>query len=394
MRPRDNCDCSKHEFKRDGSIIDLKILIVLGTRPEAIKMAPIINELRIREKEFQVSVCLTAQHRDLLDQVIDLFSLPVDDDLDLMKQDQTIFDITANVLTKMADVLDARKPDVVLVHGDTTTTFAAALACYYKGIKVGHVEAGLRTYDKLRPFPEEMNRRLGDDLCDYHYAPTKGSRENLLKENIPEAEIRVTGNTVIDALLDVADRPFQFDDPLLRDVGKERRLILVTAHRRESFGDRFVQMCKAMRDLAQENSDVEIVYPVHPNPNVRKAVDEVLKNQDRVHLIKPLDYLSFVHLLKKAAIVLTDSGGIQEEAPSLGIPVLVMREVTERPEAIQAGTAMLVGNTYDGIVKNVQRLLNDEEAYGAMANAVNPYGDGKASKRIVDHLASLGELNS
>ncbi len=372
----------------------MKILVVMGTRPEAIKMAPIINELRAREKDFHVSVCLTAQHRDLLDQVIDLFSLPVDDDLDLMKKDQTIFDITANVLTSMGDVLDARKPDVVLVHGDTTTTFAAALACYYKGVKVGHVEAGLRTYDKLRPFPEEMNRRLGDDLCDYHYAPTQGSRENLLRENIPEAGIRITGNTVIDSLLDVADRPFQFDDPLLRDAGTDRRLILVTAHRRESFGDRFVQMCEAMRDLAKENSDVEIVYPVHPNPNVRKAVVEVLKNQDRVHLIEPLDYLSFVQLLKKASIVLTDSGGIQEEAPSLGIPVLVMREVTERPEAIEAGTAMLVGNTYDGIVENVQRLLDDEQAYAAMANAVNPYGDGKASKRIVDHLASLGEIPS
>jgi UDP-N-acetylglucosamine 2-epimerase len=363
----------------------------MGTRPEAIKMAPLVNELRAREAELHVSVCLTAQHRELLDQVIDIFALPVDYDLDLMKENQTIFDITADVLTGMGDVLDACKPDVVLVHGDTTTSFASALACYYKGIKVGHVEAGLRTYDKLRPFPEEMNRRLGDDLCDYHYAPTEGARDNLLRENIPEDGIQITGNTVIDALLEVADRPYQFDDPLLRDVGSERRLILVTAHRRESFGERFVQMCTAMRDLARDNPEIEIVYPVHPNPNVRKAVDEVLSDQDRVHLIEPLDYLSFVHVLKKATIVLTDSGGIQEEAPSLGIPVLVMREVTERPEAVDAGTAMLVGNTYDGIVQNVQHLLDDKQAYAAMANAVNPYGDGKASRRIVDHLVSLGE---
>ncbi len=374
--------------------MSVKVLVVMGTRPEAIKMAPVVNELRARKSDFDVSVCLTAQHRDLLDQVIDLFSLPVDYDLDLMKKDQTIFDITAKVLSKMGGVLDASKPDIVLVHGDTTTTFAAALACYYKGIKVGHVEAGLRTYDKLRPFPEEMNRRLGDALCDYHYAPTQGARDNLLKENIPEAGIRITGNTVIDALLDAVERPFPPDDALLNELGKERQLVLVTAHRRESFGERFTQMCTAIRDLVRDNSDIEIVYPVHPNPNVRKAVDEVLRDQERIHLIEPLDYLSFVHLLKRAAIVLTDSGGIQEEAPSLGIPVLVMREVTERPEAVEAGTAMLVGNSYEGIVENVQRLLDDEGAYAAMANAVNPYGDGKASKRIADHLASLGETHS
>jgi UDP-N-acetylglucosamine 2-epimerase (non-hydrolysing) len=367
----------------------MKVLVVMGTRPEAIKMAPVINELRSRDGEFDVSVCLTAQHRELLDQVIDVFSLPVDYDLDLMKANQTIFDVTANVLLKMDEVLDDCKPDVVLVHGDTTTSFAAALACYYKNVKVGHVEAGLRTYDKLRPFPEEMNRRLGDDLCDYHYAPTAGSEENLLSERIPSDGICATGNTVIDALLEVAERPYTFKDPLLESVGAERRLILVTAHRRESFGDRFVQMCTAVRDLARRNPDIEVVYPVHPNPNVRKAVDQVLKGEERVHLTEPLDYLPFVHVLKKAAIVLTDSGGIQEEAPSLGKPVLVMREVTERPEAVEAGTAMLVGNTYDGIVDNVQRLLDDPNAYDAMANAVNPYGDGEASKRIADHLASL-----
>ncbi|MFW6286500.1 MAG: non-hydrolyzing UDP-N-acetylglucosamine 2-epimerase [Candidatus Sumerlaeota bacterium] len=368
----------------------MKVLVVMGTRPEAIKMAPVVNALRQRDR-LEVSVCLTAQHRELLDQVIDVFQLPVNYDLNLMQPNQTIFDVTSNVLLRMAEVLDEDQPDVVLVHGDTTTSFAAALACYYKRVKVGHVEAGLRTHDKWRPFPEEMNRRLGDALCDYYYAPTEGSRENLLNENLDEEAIFITGNTVIDALLDIASRDYRFDDPFLAKLGTERKLILVTAHRRESFGEPFRQMCTAMRDLAANNSDVEIVYPVHPNPNVRRAVDEVLKGQDRVHLIEPLDYLPFVHLLKKSTIVLTDSGGIQEEAPSLGKPVLVMREVTERPEAIVAGTAMLVGNSYDGIVENVQRLLDNAEAYEAMANAVNPYGDGLASKRIADHLCSLGK---
>lgn len=367
----------------------MKILVVMGTRPEAIKMAPIVNELRRRPAEFDVSVCLTAQHRELLDQVIDVFGLSVEYDLNLMKPNQTIFDITTNVLNGMAGVLDDAAPDVVLVHGDTTTTFAAALACYYKNVRVGHVEAGLRTYDKYRPFPEEMNRVLGDALCDYHYAPTAGSRENLLRENIADAGIIITGNTVIDALLEVTDRPYEFTNPVIRDAGTERRLILVTAHRRESFGERFDQMCTAIRDLAARNPDVEIVYPVHPNPNVLDSVNRILKGQDRVYLIEPLDYVPFVHLLKKSTIVLTDSGGIQEEAPSLGKPVLVMREMTERPEAVDGGTARLVGNTYDGIVENVQRLLDDPAAYAAMANAVNPYGDGLASKRIADHLASL-----
>jgi len=368
-----------------------KVLVVMGTRPEAIKMAPVVNAIREREG-LEVSVCLTAQHRELLDQVIDVFDIAVDYDLNLMQPDQTIFDVTSNVLLRMAEVLDKSQPDVALVHGDTTTSFAAALACYYKRIKVGHVEAGLRTHDKYRPFPEEMNRRLGDALCDYYYAPTEGSRDNLLKENLGPENIFVTGNTVIDALLEIAGRDFEFEDSFLSGAGSERKLILVTAHRRESFGEPFRQMCTAMRDLAADNADVEIVYPVHPNPNVRRMVDEVLKDQDRVHLIEPLDYLPFVHLLKKSHIVLTDSGGIQEEAPSLGKPVLVMREVTERPEAIGAGTAMLVGNSYDGIVENVQRLLDNAEAYGAMANAVNPYGDGLAASRIADHLCSLWKV--
>ena len=352
-------------------------------------MAPVIKELGSRPGDFRVSVCLTAQHRKLLDQVIDVFQIPVAYDLDLMKENQTIFDVTRAVLAGMEHVLAEARPDVVLVHGDTTTSFAAALAAYYVRVRVGHVEAGLRTYDRYQPFPEEMNRRLGDALADYHYAPTVQARENLLQEHIPDDSILVTGNTVIDALLDVAARPYAFSDPLLETAGKDRRLILVTAHRRESFGEPFVQMCTAMRDIARDNADVDIIYPVHPNPNVRKVASEVLAKEPRVHLIEPLEYLPFIHLLKKAAIVLTDSGGIQEEAPSLGKPVLVMREVTERPEAIKAGVAMLVGSAYDRIKAAVQRLLDDAEAYGRMANAVNPYGDGLAARRIADHLATL-----
>jgi len=368
----------------------MNVLVVMGTRPEAIKMAPVVNALRSRRDRFDVRVCLTAQHRELLDQAIDLFRIHVDRDLNLMQPDQTISEITSRVLVEVGRVLEAERPDVVLVHGDTTTTFATALACYYHGVTVGHVEAGLRTYDKRRPFPEEINRRLGDALSDYHYAPTEMAASHLRSERVSNDHIIVTGNTVIDALLDVAARPYRFDDPVLDSAGTDRRLILVTAHRRESFGERFEQMCRAMRDLVRSNPDVEIVYPVHPNPNVRRAVDASLKHEDRVHLIEPLDYLPFVHLLKKAFLVLTDSGGVQEEAPSLGKPVLVMREVTERPEAIDAGTAMLAGNTYDGILNAVQRLLDDPAAYGRMANAVNPYGDGLASKRIADHLESTG----
>lgn len=368
----------------------MKTLIVIGTRPEAIKMAPVIGELR-RRPAFDVSVCLTSQHRELLDQVIALFDIPVDHDLDLMTSDQTLGDVTSRVLLGMEGVLEDVAPDVVLTQGDTTTSFAAALAAYYRRIRVGHVEAGLRTFDKYSPFPEEINRRLGDALADYHYAPTPKARDNLLAEGISGSHVVVTGNTVIDALLDVAERPYRFTDPLLDGVGRERPLLLVTAHRRESFGDPFIEMCTAMRLLAERNGGLDIVYPVHPNPNVRKAVDGVLAGQERIHLIEPLEYLPFVHLLKKAAIVLTDSGGVQEEAPSLGKPVLVMREVTERPEAVEAGTAMLVGTSCERIVDAVQHLLDDTSAYDAMAKAVNPYGDGLASGRIADHLEKVWE---
>ena len=367
----------------------MHVLAAIGTRPEAIKMAPVIGELKRRGNGFRVSVCLTAQHRELLDQVVGLFGLTVDYDLDLMRPDQSLFDVTAGVLRGMEHTLEEARPDVVLVHGDTTTSFTAALAAYYKKVPIGHVEAGLRTHDKFSPFPEEMNRRLCDALCDYHYAPTESSRENLIREGIPHDQIVVTGNTVIDALLDVAERPHTFEDPLLRTIGLERKLILVTAHRRESFGESFGQMCAAIGHLAHANPGIEILYPVHPNPNVRRTVEESLGNTERVHLVEPLEYVPFVHLLKRAAFVLTDSGGIQEEAPALGKPVLVMREVTERPEAIEAGTVQLVGTSRDGIVAAAQRLLDDPAAYARMANAVNPYGDGQARFRIAGHLASL-----
>lgn len=365
----------------------MKVLVIIGTRPEAVKMAPVVRALRARPDRFDsVEVCLTAQHRDLLDQVIRVFNIPVDYDLNLMAPDQTIYDVTAKVVMGMRGIFEASATDVALVHGDTTTSFAAALAAYYRRVPVGHVEAGLRTYDKYQPFPEEMNRRLCDALCDYHYAPTEGARENLLREGIPAAGIAVTGNTVIDALLHIAAQPYRFEDPLLESVGSTRRLILVTAHRRESFGEPFRDICRAIRDIAAHNPDVEVVYPVHPNPNVQRYAGEFLANQERVHLIDPLDYQPFVHLLKKAHLVMTDSGGLQEEAPALGVPVLVMREVTERPEAVAAGVAQLTGVRYENIIATAQRLLDDRAARDAMAQRANPFGDGHAAERIAEHL--------
>jgi len=365
----------------------MKVLVVAGTRPEAIKMAPVVRALQ-QHGGFDARLCLTAQHRGLLDQVIRVFDLKPDYDLDVMSPGQSLFDVTSRVLLGMKDVIEDARPDVVLVHGDTTTSFTAALAAYYLRVPIGHVEAGLRTYNKYQPFPEEMNRRLADPLCDFHYAPTEASRDNLLAERIPAEGILVTGNTVIDALLETAARPFTFDDPLLENAGKARRLLLVTAHRRESFGTPFHDMCRAMRDLARANPDLEVIYPVHPNPSVVAVTRELLENEPRVHLIEPLDYLPFVHLMKKATLVLTDSGGVQEEGPALGKPVLVMREVTERPEAIAAGTARLVGTRYDGIMSQVQALLDDPVACAAMAAKKNPYGDGQASARIAAHLAA------
>lgn len=367
----------------------MKIILAIGTRPEAIKMAPVYTALKARPG-LTPEVCLTAQHRDLLDSVIEVFGLPIHYDLNIMKANQDIYAVTSRVLEGMRDVLRQSKPDLVLVHGDTTTSFAAALAAYYEKVEVGHVEAGLRSFDKMRPFPEEMNRRLADQLTDYFYAPTSGSRDNLLREGFPADRVFVTGNTVVDALLHVTATPYSFSNPLLERVGSNgKRLITITAHRRESFGDSFRQMCLAMRDLAERNRDVELVFPVHPNPNVRAAVESTLQNVDRVHLIEPLDYLAFSHLMKKSTVLLTDSGGIQEEAPALGKPVVVMREVTERPEGVDAGTSVLAGTSREKIRDTVQKLLDDSAAYAKMARATNPYGDGKAAQYIADQIESI-----
>lgn len=367
----------------------MKILVVAGTRPEAIKMAPVIQALRARPDRFETQVCLTAQHRALLDQVIALFEIAVDYDLDIMRPSQTLYETTSGILLGMERVLTEARPDVVLVHGDTTTAFAASLAAFYQGIPVGHVEAGLRTADPARPFPEEMNRRLCDRLCTYHYAASARARDNLLAEQFDPARVLVTGNTVIDALLDIAARPYTFADPALEALGRERRLLLVTAHRRESFGAPFEAICQAIRQLIEANPDVEAVYPVHPNPRIRAAADTHLAGLDRVHLIAPLPYQPFVQLMKKAAIILTDSGGIQEEAPALGKPVLVLREETERVEAIEAGLAQLAGTEAGRIARTAQALLDDTAAEARVAATPNPYGDGQASARICDHLASI-----
>lgn len=352
-------------------------------------MAPVIGALRARPEAFRTSVCLTAQHRELLDQVLETFGIVPDFDLDLMRPEQSLYDVTASVLRGVESVLLDARPDAVLVHGDTTTTFAAALAAYYARTPAGHVEAGLRTHDKYRPFPEELNRRLADALCDYHYAPTEAAKENLLREGIAPDAVLVTGNTVIDALLEAASRPYSFEDPVLESAGRLRRLIVLTAHRRESFGAPLRAVFRAVRTLAERYEDVEFVYPVHPNPNVTCAAAEVLDGAPRVHRVPPLEYTPFAQLMKKAYLVLTDSGGIQEEAPSLGVPVLVLREKTERPEAIAAGTAKLVGTDEARIVREVSALLDDPARHRAMASAVNPYGDGHASRRIVDHLAQV-----
>ncbi len=368
----------------------MKILLAIGTRPEAIKMAPVYHALRARQG-LAVEVCLTAQHRELLDRVISIFEIPIHFDLNVMQANQDIYGVTARVTEGMRDVLRESRPDVLLVHGDTTTTFASALAAYYEKVRVGHVEAGLRSFDKFRPFPEEMNRRLADQLTDFFYAPTETAKRNLLREGVNERAIVVTGNTVVDALLEVASRPHTFVDASLEILGTERRLIVVTAHRRESFGESFREMCSAMRDLVERNRDVEIVFPVHPNPNVRAAVDATLKGAPRVHLTPPQDYFDFVHLMKRSYLILTDSGGIQEEAPALGKPVVVMREVTERTEGVEAGTAVLTGTSRTTIVAAVQRLLDDAKVYAGMTQAINPYGDGKAAERIAGHLASLAQ---
>ncbi len=391
-----------------------KILIIFGTRPEAIKMAPVV--LRLKEAgNFQVKVAVTAQHRRMLDQVLDLFGISPDHDLNLMTPDQDLFDVILRALAGLKEVLAREGPDLVLVHGDTTTTLAAALAAYFCRIPLGHVEAGLRTRDKYRPYPEELNRHLTGVLADYHFAPTRKARDNLLAEGVPPERIWVTGNTVIDALqliaARVADRQEFWLDYLRREFGLEldgRRLLLVTGHRRENFGPGFENICRALRQLAEEYEDLHIVYPVHLNPNVQRAVAEILadgrdlsgpngcwhtelRGRGRMSLLPPLDYAPFVFLMSRSYLVLTDSGGIQEEAPALGKPVLVMREVTERPEGVWAGVVKLVGPDRTRIVAEVRRLLDDQASYQVMAQAVNPYGDGSAGRRIAEILGR--ELN-
>ncbi|WP_345976582.1 UDP-N-acetylglucosamine 2-epimerase (non-hydrolyzing) [Sulfurimonas sp. HSL3-7] len=373
-----------------------KVLIVFGTRPEAIKMAPLVKEFEKHADVFDMRVCVTAQHREMLDQVLELFEIKPDYDLNIMKNGQDLYDVTSKVLLGMRDVLDTFKPDVVLVHGDTTTTISTTLAAFYQKIEVGHVEAGLRTGNIYSPWPEEANRLLTTQITKYHFAPTLTNKENLQKEHISDKDIIVTGNTVIDSLFMVRDK-IDTDEQLKTDIltkitalgytpTDDRKLVLVTGHRRENFGDGFLNICNGLKELAQKHQDVDFVYPVHLNPNVQKPVKEILTGIDNVYLIEPLDYLPFVYLLNRCHMILTDSGGVQEEAPSLGKPVLVMRDTTERPEALAAGTVMLVGTNKETIVNSVSRLLEDEVMYKKMAYAHNPYGDGNACRKIVNFL--------
>lgn len=378
-------------------------MLVFGTRPEAIKMAPLVKEFQKYQKKFQVIVCVTGQHREMLDQVLHIFEIEPDYDLNIMKQGQDLYDVTARVLTGMRDVLKEVQPDIVLVHGDTTTSTASALAAFYQQIPVGHVEAGLRTHNIYSPWPEEMNRLITGRIAMYHFAPTALSRQNLLDEGIKNNFITVTGNTVIDALYMVLDKIQQDKklrveiESLLFSAGYDvhrlvcgRKLVLITGHRRENFGDGFINMCQAIKTLTEKYSDVDFVYPMHLNPNVRKPIFEVfgenLSDLKNMFFIEPLEYLSFVYLMEKSTIVLTDSGGIQEEAPGLGKPVLVMRDTTERPEALDAGTVKLVGTSFKKIVEEVSILLDDQKYYERMSKAVNPYGDGKSCGRIVEEF--------
>lgn len=378
-----------------------KILSIFGTRPEAIKMALVVKELERHPGRFQSLVCVTAQHRQMLDQVLDLFHIRPDYDLDIMRPGQDLFDITCNVLQGLKPILAAERPDLVLIHGDTTTTLSAALAAYYCRIPVGHIEAGLRTHNKFAPFPEEINRHVSGVLADVHFAPTEAARQNLLREGVADKEIHITGNTVVDALLAVSARIG--DDPDLRQsfarhfnfLDPAKRLILVTGHRRENFGEGFETICKALADIAIGFSDVEILYPVHLNPNVQEPVRRLLGTDalKNVHLIEPVDYLPFVYLMNRSHLIITDSGGVQEEAPALGKPVLVMRETTERPEAVAAGTVILVGTDRKMIVSETSRLLCNDHEYLAMSRAHNPYGDGTAAARIADILHNIDRNN-
>ena len=383
-----------------------KVMLVFGTRPEAIKMAPLVKEFQMHPDQFQTLVCVTGQHREMLDQVLSIFAIEPDFDLNIMKQGQDLYDVTARVLLGLRDVFKEVHPDIVLVHGDTSTSTTAALAAFYQQIPVGHVEAGLRTYDVYSPWPEEMNRQITGRIATYHFAPTSLSRQNLLGEGVKEDRILITGNTVIDALYWVVNKikgNRELDAELehvlkisgydIHRLDNGKKLVLITGHRRENFGDGFISMCKAIKALTEKYPEVDFVYPMHLNPNVRKPIHEVfgddLSTLDNMFFIEPLEYWSFVYLMEKATIVLTASGGIQEEAPGLGKPVLVMRDTTERPEALEAGTVKLVGTDYDKIISEVSMLLDDTEYYEAMSKAVNPYGDGLACERIIEKLIKI-----
>lgn len=381
-----------------------KIMLVFGTRPEAIKMAPLVKEFQNNPEEFDTIVCVTGQHREMLDQVLEIFDIKPNYDLNIMKQGQDLYDVTARVLLGMRDVLDKTNPDIILVHGDTTTSMVAALAAYYKQIPVGHVEAGLRTYNIYSPWPEEINRQLTGRIAAYNFAPTSLSKEHLLREGVSEEKIIVTGNTVIDALYNVVEKiknDATLDARLKRELceagynvdrlNANKMLVLITGHRRENFGDGFIRICSAIKDLTQKYPNVDFVYPMHLNPNVRNPIHKIFGEDltllDNMFFIEPLEYLSFVYLMEKSSIVLTDSGGIQEEAPGLGKPVLVMRDTTERPEALVAGTVKLVGTDYNKIIHEVSLLLENNDYYTQMSKSVNPYGDGKACERIVRFLS-------
>ncbi|MBW8012447.1 MAG: UDP-N-acetylglucosamine 2-epimerase (non-hydrolyzing) [Chloroflexi bacterium] len=362
-----------------------RILTIFGTRPEAVKMAPVVLALK-QEPNIEARVCVTAQHRQLLDQVLKIFEIEPDYDLDIMHPDQSLAESTAAVFSKLDPVLKEFQPSWALVQGDTTTVMAASLLAYYNRIKVGHVEAGLRTNDKWQPFPEEINRRVAGVVADLHFAATEWAKNNLIRENIPEEKILVTGNPVIDALNMAAGKPYDFNTGPLKDLPLEKRLVLVTAHRRENFGEPLERICAALRSLAGSYADTQFIYPVHPNPNVTEPVHRLLAGIPNIILLPPLDYLPWVHLMKKASLILTDSGGLQEEAPGLGIPVLVMRALTERPEGVEAGVVKMVGTDVEKIIQQTRELLDDPEAHAEMAQAQNPYGDGKAASRIVKAL--------
>lgn len=376
-----------------------KVLLVFGTRPEAIKMAPLVKAFE-KNNYVESKVCVTAQHREMLDQVLEIFDIVPDFDLNIMKTGQDLFDVTSNVILGLKDVLNEFKPDIVLVHGDTTTTFASSLAAFYNKIKVGHVEAGLRTGDLYSPWPEEANRQIAGVLANYHFAPTITSENNLLKENKDPKNIIVTGNTVIDALffaLNKIENNEELKNKIVNSINiqykldENKKLILVTGHRRENFGQGFINICESLKNLAINNPNVDIVYPVHLNPNVQKPVKEILSSTSNVHLIEPLEYESFIYIMSKSYFIITDSGGVQEEAPSLGKPVLVMRNTTERPEAVESGTVKLVGTNPQSIINEAQKLLDDDYEYEKMSKAHNPYGNGNACKIIVEYIKNIGE---